>query len=444
MPAQSRGTWSSSTTGGRCTSDSAFTIVNPASGASHLNHAVSFQSRIAYRATGIIDRIQGTDFNPTISSGFVGQLFGHYIRNATKAAGATIDQQVAVWVENLTAGQNNFSFYGQGGSFYNNGSMQIAGALTGATSITANGQASAQCFNATGSIAEFRTGGGVAIAGANGAAAYATVRAYSNAAGTAKGLSLNPTGGQVLVGAAVPVSGGALEVAGGAITPSADNTQDLGKASYRFGTVYAGTGTINTSDARAKKNIGAIPDSWLDAWAQVEHRRFKYRGGKRWHIGLIAQEVHEAFAKEGIDAFEIGLLCYDQWDEQTVQEQRPVTRTRKVQAVETEAYDATERQPKVDAAGRVVLAKIENDDGSTGHVIEQEDVLVTRHRLVMREVDESYDDVEPTGKHIVTTKAGDRWGLRENECAMIEAAYQRRQMARLEACLADLTAQRSS
>lgn len=428
------GYYASSTTGGRCSFDSAFTLFDHPSGPSNLNHAVSFQSRIIHKATGKTDRIQGFDFNPTINAGSVGQLYGAYIRNAVKANGATIDQQVGVWVENLTSGASNFSFYGQGGSFYNNGSMQIAGSLTGVSTITASGQIAGQCVNVTGPLAEYKAGGGLALVGVTGAAAYAGLFAYGDAGGAPKGLALNPAGAQVLIGASTPASGGALEVAGGPITPHADNAQDLGKPSFRFGTVYAGTGTINTSDRRAKKNIGAIPDEWLDAWGDVQHRRFKFRGGSRWHIGLIAQDVHAVFAARDIDAFEIGLLCYDQWDDVTVDEMRPIKRTRTVSQPVAEAYETTEARPKVDAEGRIILERVEGEDGEYFKAA-LEQVAITRHRVVMKDVDEEFDDVEPSGKKIVVTKSGDRWGLRENECMMLEAAYQRRRIARLEAAL---------
>jgi hypothetical protein len=98
------------------------------------------------------------------------------------------------------------------------------------------------------------------------------------------------------------------------LLPGVDGTQNLGSGAARFGTVYASTGTINTSDAREKKNVSAIPDKWLDAWSDVEWVRFKMKGGDRWHIGLVAQQVHAAFAKHGLDAFEIGLCCFDEWD----------------------------------------------------------------------------------------------------------------------------------
>lgn len=101
---------------------------------------------------------------------------------------------------------------------------------------------------------------------------------------------------------------------GGIVRPGADNTQSLGAGSFRWSTVYAATGSINTSDRDSKEDIGSIPDEWLDAWADVEWSRFKFQGGTRWHVGLVAQQVHEAFAAHGINAFDIGLCCFDEWD----------------------------------------------------------------------------------------------------------------------------------
>ena len=106
------------------------------------------------------------------------------------------------------------------------------------------------------------------------------------------------------------------------IDPINDNTLSLGSPSLRWSTVYAGTGTINTSDENSKEQIEEIPQSWLDAWGDVEYCRFKFKdavsakgGGARWHVGAIAQRVKGAFEKRGLDPFEIGVLCYDKWDD---------------------------------------------------------------------------------------------------------------------------------
>jgi Chaperone of endosialidase len=102
----------------------------------------------------------------------------------------------------------------------------------------------------------------------------------------------------------------------GYLYPTTDNTKLFGLPSLRWAVVYAGTGSINTSDERKKADIGPIPDDWLDAWGDVEWCRFRFNDGKRWHVGLIAQRVHAAFAARGLDAFDIGLCCFDAWPEQ--------------------------------------------------------------------------------------------------------------------------------
>ncbi|WP_312601055.1 tail fiber domain-containing protein [Pseudomonas luteola] len=112
--------------------------------------------------------------------------------------------------------------------------------------------------------------------------------------------------------------------ADGIFHPSADNTQSLGRSSERWSVIYAGTAAISTSDGRLKQEIQEPDEKVLRAWAKVEYCQFKFSDaveskgeGARWHFGVIAQRVKEAFENEGLDAFAYGLLCYDEWDEQT-------------------------------------------------------------------------------------------------------------------------------
>lgn len=57
--------------------------------------------------------------------------------------------------------------------------------------------------------------------------------------------------------------------AGGELRPAADNTQDLGSASFRMATIYAGTGTINTSDEREKIWRGELGEAEMRAAARI-------------------------------------------------------------------------------------------------------------------------------------------------------------------------------
>lgn len=114
-------------------------------------------------------------------------------------------------------------------------------------------------------------------------------------------------------------------VADETIRPGEDNSTTAGTASYRFSAVFAGTGTINTSDEREKENITAIKDAVLDAWEEVGFYAFQFsdavsnKGGNRarFHFGLLAQRVRDIFAGHGLDGMRFGLLCYDEWEAET-------------------------------------------------------------------------------------------------------------------------------
>ncbi len=103
-----------------------------------------------------------------------------------------------------------------------------------------------------------------------------------------------------------------------------DNTINLGTTSNRWATVYAGTGTINTSDAREKDWRGGLNEAEIN----VAKRLSKLIGIYKWkdaitqkgedarlHAGVQAQDVITAFEAEGLDPFRYGVVCYDEWQE---------------------------------------------------------------------------------------------------------------------------------
>ncbi|WP_412098170.1 tail fiber domain-containing protein [Leclercia adecarboxylata] len=111
----------------------------------------------------------------------------------------------------------------------------------------------------------------------------------------------------------------------GAFYPGTDNALSLGKASNRFSVIYAGTATINTSDARSKTEVEELNavERIVALKLKALIRRYKLRdaieekgNGARYHIGIIAQEVKAAFESEGLVAEQYGILCYDEWDDQ--------------------------------------------------------------------------------------------------------------------------------
>jgi hypothetical protein len=102
--------------------------------------------------------------------------------------------------------------------------------------------------------------------------------------------------------------------------PGADNTQKLGSASFRWSEVFAGNGTINTSDANLKQQVRDLSDAEkvvaLAIKGQIKAYKFndavQAKGdAARIHFGVIAQEVAAAFAANGLDAEHYGVFCKD-------------------------------------------------------------------------------------------------------------------------------------
>ncbi len=130
--------------------------------------------------------------------------------------------------------------------------------------------------------------------------------------------------------AGLQIDGSTVITGAGGVRPKTDKSDSVGSAAFRYSEVFADTGMINTSDEREKEQIGEIPDEWLDAWGDVQWLRFKWRdairdkgASARWHIGLIAQRIRDAFSARGLDAFEIGLLCYDEWQDAPHEDDAP-------------------------------------------------------------------------------------------------------------------------
>lgn len=129
--------------------------------------------------------------------------------------------------------------------------------------------------------------------------------------------------------------------------PATDDFRSLGSGSYRWSVVYAATGTINTSDERAKQDIDDLSETEkrvaISLKKLVKKYRFKeavqQKGAEaRIHVGVIAQDVKAAFKAEGLDAHKYGLLCYDEWAD----EFEPITKEEEVTVVlengETETF----------------------------------------------------------------------------------------------------------
>ena len=106
------------------------------------------------------------------------------------------------------------------------------------------------------------------------------------------------------------------------ILPSVDNNRTLGGASNRWSVVYAGTGTINTSDANLKQDIAELDEAERRVAARLKAliRKFRFKDSvaekgdaARIHVGAIAQDVESAFILEGLDPARYAVFCKDTW-----------------------------------------------------------------------------------------------------------------------------------
>lgn len=169
---------------------------------------------------------------------------------------------------------------------------------------------------------------------------------------------------------------------------------NLGRGTDPWGTVFADSGTINTSDERLKTSMLPVDEALMKAWGKVEFVQFQFKASvaekgdaARVHVGLIAQRIKDAFESEGLDAFRYGLLCHDEWS------------------------DVWEDRPSVAEETAV--------DEETGEAIPMRRETVER---------------------VLARPAGDRYSLRYEECLALECAYQRWRLERIERQVADLQA----
>lgn len=190
-----------------------------------------------------------------------------------------------------------------------------------------------------------------------------------------------------------------------------DNSYSLGTAAGRASVVYAGTGTINTSDERDKNWLrDGLTDAEMRAalriyeelgfynWKADVERKADSKDDAREHFGARAQRIWAIMAEEKlVDPIKKGkpgktpyaFLCYDAWDEQVEpimkDVERKVRRTRQ-----------TERESKV-------------IDPAT-----EKPLIVISDEVYYETVSERVD----TGKTRVTVEKGDRYGFRIDQLTL--------------------------
>jgi hypothetical protein len=93
-----------------------------------------------------------------------------------------------------------------------------------------------------------------------------------------------------------------------------DNLIDLGSSGARFKEIYAGTGTINTSDRNEKEDISLLEYKEVMAAKDCKAliRKYRFRdNNENIHFGVIAQDVVKVFENHGLDPFRYSIVKKD-------------------------------------------------------------------------------------------------------------------------------------
>lgn len=165
---------------------------------------------------------------------------------------------------------------------------------------------------------------------------------------------------------------------------------DLGSSTFQWKDLYLRNAPIVSSDRRLKQDFNEVPEAVFKAWANVKFCQYRFKEAvekkgseARLHVGLIAQEILEAFKAQGLDATAYGIVCHDSWEDQ------------------------------------------------------YQDVEVGAKPAVLNEKGEVVTPEEPIMETQLIKKAGDLWTVRYEEALALEAAYQRWKLQKIEAALAE-------
>ena len=130
-----------------------------------------------------------------------------------------------------------------------------------------------------------------------------------------------------------------------------DNVIDLGDTGQRFDDIYATNGTIQTSDRNEKQDIEVLSDAETRVAQACKGllRKFRWQDAvaekgddARVHFGIIAQDLQDAFAAEGLDAGRYAMFISSTWWEAT----ETYTDDDGVEQTRTDTYETQAEAPE--------------------------------------------------------------------------------------------------
>jgi len=229
-----------------------------------------------------------------------------------------------------------------------------------------------------------------------------------------------------------------VEVKSDRFIPTSTATLNHGDTSHRWIQSFVTIAENVSSDRNTKTEIEDISDTILDAWGDVLAKTYKRKisvdakgDAARSHMGYIAQDVEDAFAAKGLNPFDYSLISFDDVTEDVV-------KTRTIQIPKVELIDVEritfDRNDQGELIRKVATVQEEkpvyeqlavlNEDG-TPYLDEM--VPVVQSVQVMVDAEEEYTETVPTGEKTM--------GLRYSECLVIEGAYLRREIGRIQSAI---------
>lgn len=307
--------------------------------------------------------------------------------------------------------------------------------------------------------------------GGRGSSTTPTINLFSGTGGSAYDARISSLGGNATAGNGIlQIDAAAFQVTG-QCRPATNGNLPLGTPGNRWSQVYAATGTIDTSDARTKRNLGAPTEALLDAIEAVEIIAYQFldavaekgEDAARVHGGVIAQQVAEALRARDLDPAHYAFWCEDAVTEDAeevveVEEDETVEETVFVEQDVIEGDRAVRRKvpqvnrvpvydmvPLFDEAGAPIMnlarpaqplvdkdgEPVRDADGAPvmGPSVEPSQAVLSipRRVIVQRTRTVQRPKIDPA-----TGEAETRLSIRYAELAMLMLAVERRRAARLE------------
>ena len=104
------------------------------------------------------------------------------------------------------------------------------------------------------------------------------------------------------------------------LRPTEGGTISCGHSSYKWSTVYAKDGSINTSDKNLKKDFENFSEQYEELFLKLTPTLYKFNDGIRKHSGFVSQDVENAMIDCGLTDLDFAGFCRDVKTEITIDE----------------------------------------------------------------------------------------------------------------------------